>query len=250
MENIKKSKKNEKVLNILFIITFIVHIIYCIFMTLTIIVATKDYPISASAAGDNYLQSEITITNADLDTGFGAAKKTSLPLKEGLKVGDEIEITYTLNGEQNTVVANIISENGNYLYLSDGKSEYNSTVILNDTFELGAYIYESVFDVENITSGSSWIVKYDDTSLEFSLTVNSITKVLTENEQISTSIISNITGAFTGFLTGTGEGIINFFETIFTNGEGGLSVLAIVGLSMMGLGIATGIIKYLLARVS
>ena len=247
MENIRELKKT----NIALLVSNVVlGCLLIIVMALFAIAIIEESPISASAAGDNYLQEEITITNADLDTEFGAAKKASLPLKEGLKIGDEVEITYTLNGEQNTVVANVISENGDYLYLSDGKSEYNSTVILNETFELGAYIYENIFDFQNnITSGSSWMVKYDDNSLEFSLTVNSITKVLTENEQISTSIISNITGAFTGFLTGTGEGIINFFETIFTNGEGGLSVLAIVGLSMMGLGIATGIIKYLLARV-
>lgn len=246
MENIRELKKTNKAL---LVSNVVLGCLLIIVMALFAIAIIEESPISASAAGDNYLQEEITITNADLDTEFGAAKKVSLPLKEGLKIGDEVEITYTLNGEQNTVVANVISENGYYLYLSDGKSEYNSTVILNDTFELGAYIYDSVFDYQNITSGSSWIVKYDDNSLEFSLTVNSITKVLTENEQISTSIISNITGAFTGFLTGTGGGIINFFDTIFLNEEGKLTILAIVGLSMMGLGLATGIIKYLLAKV-
>lgn len=247
MENIKILKKTNKALLVSNVVLGCLLILVMALFAITII---DKSPISASAAGDNYLQEEITITNADLDTGFGAAKKASLPLKEGIVDGDKIEITYTLNGEQNTVIADVITGTSEFLHITDGKNDDMSTVVLNDTFELGAYIYESIFDFQNITSGSSWILMYDDTSLEFSLTINSITKVPTENEEISTSIISNITGAFTGFLTGTGEGIINFFETIFTNGEGGLSVLAIVGLSMMGLGIATGIIKYLLARVS
>lgn len=247
MENIRELKKTNKAL---LVSNVILGCLLIIVMALFAIAIIDKSPISASAAGDNYLQEEITITNADLDTGFGAAKKVSLPLKEGIVDGDKIEITYTLNGEQNTVRADVITANSEFLHITDGKNDDMSTVFLNDTFELGAYIYESIFDLENVTSGSTWILLYDDASLEFTFTINSITKVPTENEQISTSIISNITGAFTGFLTGTGEGIINFFETIFTNGEGGLSVLAIVGLSMMGLGIATGIIKYLLARVS
>lgn len=64
------------------------------------------------------------------------------------------------------------------------------------------------------------------------------------------TIVENITGSFTTFLTGTGDGIVNFFDTIFTKEDGGISVLGIVALSMMGLGIATGVIKFLLSKAS
>lgn len=62
-------------------------------------------------------------------------------------------------------------------------------------------------------------------------------------------IIQNITTSFSTFLEGTGSGIVGFFETIFTNGEGNISILGIVGLSMIGLGFATAMVKKLLNRV-
>ena len=62
-------------------------------------------------------------------------------------------------------------------------------------------------------------------------------------------IIQNITTSFSTFLSGTGEGIVSFFETIFTNSEGNISILGIVGLSMIGLGFATAMVKKLLNRV-
>ena len=65
----------------------------------------------------------------------------------------------------------------------------------------------------------------------------------------ASDIIQNITTGFSTFLTGTGEGIKNFFETIFTNGEGGISVFAIVALAMTGLGFGTYMVKKLINRV-
>lgn len=65
----------------------------------------------------------------------------------------------------------------------------------------------------------------------------------------ATDIIQNITTSFSTFLSGTGQGIVDFFETVFTNGDGGISVLGIVGLSMIGLGFATLMVKKLLNRV-
>ena len=63
-----------------------------------------------------------------------------------------------------------------------------------------------------------------------------------------TDIIQNVTDGFSTFLTGTGEGIATFFEKIFTNAEGGISIMAIVFLSLMGLGLASGVIRILLNR--
>ena len=65
----------------------------------------------------------------------------------------------------------------------------------------------------------------------------------------ATEIIQNITTSFSTFLSGVGQSIVDFFETIFTNGEGGISILGIVALSMIGLGFATYMVKKLLNRV-
>ena len=99
-------------------------------------------------------------------------------------------------------------------------------------------------------SADNCLIMMSPLEVEYTLENLIIESITLKSAKFGTGdIINNVTGAFTGFLTGTGEGIINFFDTIFLNEEGKLTVLAIVGLSMMGLGIATGIIKYLLARV-
>ena len=65
-----------------------------------------------------------------------------------------------------------------------------------------------------------------------------------------TDIIQNVTNGFSTFLTGTGDAIATFFEKIFTNAEGEISVMAIVTLSLIGLGFATFIVKKLLNKVA
>lgn len=63
----------------------------------------------------------------------------------------------------------------------------------------------------------------------------------------SKGIVGQITDSFTTFITGVGESIVNMFDNLFiTDGE--LSTLAVVALSMLGLGLATGLTTMLLSK--
>lgn len=60
---------------------------------------------------------------------------------------------------------------------------------------------------------------------------------------MATSIVETITGAFSSFVSGIGTTIVNAFDSIFLNSEGGLSNLAIWGLVFAGVGLGMAIIR-------
>lgn len=65
----------------------------------------------------------------------------------------------------------------------------------------------------------------------------------------ATNIIQSIVDSFSTFIEGAGQSISKLFTDLFT-AEGNISTLGIVMLSMLGLGIATGMTKLLLSKVS
>lgn len=65
----------------------------------------------------------------------------------------------------------------------------------------------------------------------------------------ASEIITTITDSTTTFLEKLGTGIVTLFETLFTKPDGGLTVFAIVSLSMLGLGIATGLVAWIKNKV-
>lgn len=100
--------------------------------------------------------------------------------------------------------------------------------------------------------GLFWLCYYGDITIE-NVTVHAITLasdplISFEVEQTSAKgIVAQITDSFTTFITGIGESIVNMFDNLFiTDGE--LSTLALVALSMLGLGLATGLTTMLLSK--
>ena len=71
----------------------------------------------------------------------------------------------------------------------------------------------------------------------------------TANAISGSGIVSTITDAFTGFVTGIGKGVVTLFQNLFTNANGSISTFAIVSLSMTGLGIATGVFYALMRKI-
>lgn len=58
---------------------------------------------------------------------------------------------------------------------------------------------------------------------------------------MATEVIATILSAITDFLGGIGAAIVGFFSELTTNGEGGLSDLAVWLLVFLGLSIAIGL---------
>lgn len=56
-------------------------------------------------------------------------------------------------------------------------------------------------------------------------------------------IVQTITTAATNFASGFGSAVVNTFDTILTNGDGGLSNLAIWGLAFGGVALIVGLSK-------
>ena len=245
MENIENLKKTNKAL---IVGNVVLGCLLIVIMALFALVAIKTAPISASAE-ENYLLEEITITQED-DGGeaIGAYIKTSTPIIQGLTAGQRLKITYELDGIEGAVTGYLLEADGQQMIanspnLVDGQEMY---ININEHISLVIQPYLNILTNE---SGSTWCIIKNENLSTFTITFKTIT---IEEEPIgpinSSEIIENITSSFTSFLTGTGEGIINLFEEILLTEEGNLSILAIVGLSMIGLGIAIGTIKYLLAR--
>lgn len=63
------------------------------------------------------------------------------------------------------------------------------------------------------------------------------------------ALIKALTDSFTGFLSGTGAGIVDFFETLFINAEGGMTVFAVVSIAFIGLGLATAVSRMIFKMV-
>lgn len=57
-------------------------------------------------------------------------------------------------------------------------------------------------------------------------------------------ILETIVETVTGLLEGLGVGIVSLFEDLFTNGEGGLSTLAIWVMVLLGVAIALGAVAW------
>lgn len=66
-------------------------------------------------------------------------------------------------------------------------------------------------------------------------------------------ITKAITDAFTGLLSGVGSGIVGTFETLFIKSGTGetteLTTFATVGLVVLGVGTAWGVVKWLTRKV-
>jgi hypothetical protein len=63
------------------------------------------------------------------------------------------------------------------------------------------------------------------------------------------SIVETFTTAFTGITSGLSSGIVDTFNTIVTNSEGGLSNLATWGLVFGGVALGIGILKGFMRKV-
>lgn len=221
-------------------------------------------------------------SNVDITANAAAENLLEIPVYEDNKnvnynintVNLEYNKTYTIKGYYGG--ESVESSAGATTFELNAVPEENTETgieVLKITFILPIQIDENEYQVkfnifdkvttngEEIDQDETKATFYISTNLqdsELAMLNNLVIQTVTEygasensSEDLSAgTIVENITGGFTTFLTGTGEGIVNFFDTIFTKEEGGISILGIVALSMMGLGIATGVIKYLLSKAS
>lgn len=67
---------------------------------------------------------------------------------------------------------------------------------------------------------------------------------------MGSDIVTTITTAASDFATGFGNAVVNTFNTILTNGDGGLSNLAIWGLVFGGVGLIIGLSKLFTRKVA
>ena len=63
-------------------------------------------------------------------------------------------------------------------------------------------------------------------------------------------IVTSITSAFTGLLSGLGTGIVEVFDGLVLSSEGKLTTFAMWALAFLGVGFAIAIYKGLLRKVS
>ncbi len=63
------------------------------------------------------------------------------------------------------------------------------------------------------------------------------------------SIVTTITDAFTGLLSGAADAVVGLFETLFVGAEGGISTFGIWTLAFIGVGAAMGIVKAIRGKV-
>ena len=220
--------------------------------------------VTANAASENLLSEPITVEpNCDPgNTGTLIAFAYTMDTLN-LKDGKDYNITYTYGGTQYTQKAQAqLKDTGSIVleyYEYDGSTNDASLIIDNNIVvqiqDRALADPSNGFVYSETNSGVMTYKMVDNSMVTFeAFTIDNITEygvIDNSSEDLSAgTIVENITGSFTTFLTGTGDGIVNFFDTIFTNEDGGISVLGIVALSMMGLGIATGVIKFLLSKAS
>ena len=60
-----------------------------------------------------------------------------------------------------------------------------------------------------------------------------------------TDMISSITDALGGVLTGTGKSIVDFFNTTVLTSDGELTTFAIWALAFLGIGFGLGVVKFI-----
>lgn len=64
------------------------------------------------------------------------------------------------------------------------------------------------------------------------------------------SLVDAIVGGFNGMLTGLGNGVVTFFDSLFVGEGGSLTNFAQVGLVMIGVSLATGIAMWVTHKVA
>lgn len=242
----KKELKRNKAIQITAIIMLIIAAI-------AIVLMLPGNTITANAAAQNLLKKSYTATP---DT-FGelSAGVVNIDYSLNLQEGNEYTIRYKHNGVEYTVTA-IAHELSGVIILGsfDSSSGYEVIDLIPDENYGSLLVFDntehSVGQLQPKDNSAVIMFLYTDGN-QSSEIPDEIISIQTEIERKplkSTDIISNVTGGFTNFLTGTGEGIANFFEVIFTDSEGNISIMAIVFLSLMGLGLASGVIRILLNR--
>ena len=246
MEKNKELKQNKTIQ----ITAIIMLIIAAIAIVLTLPVNT----ITANAAAENLLKESYTATPVTLmEIPVGVVNiDHSLNLQEG----NEYTIRYKHNEVEYTVTATAHDESGMIMLGSfDAGHGYPVIDLIPGDENSGILaVYDNAEQsVEqlvqpNDNSAVIMFIYFNGNQSEIPDEIISIETEIERKPLKSTDIISNVTGGFTNFLTGTGEGIANFFEVIFTDGEGNISIMAIVFLSLMGLGLASGVIRILLNR--
>lgn len=247
MEQKKELKRNKAIQ--------ITAIIMLIIAAIAIVLMLPVNTITANAAAENLLKESYTATPVTLmEIPVGVV---TLGHSLNLQEGNEYTIRYKHNGVEYTVTA-IAHENAGMIMLGsfDGGSGYavidlipgdeNSGVLA--VYDNAEQSVEQLAQPKDNSAVIMFIYFNGNQSSEIPDEIISIETEIERKPLKSTDIISNVTGGFTNFLTGTGEGIANFFEVIFTDSEGNISIMAIVFLSLMGLGLASGVIRILLNR--
>lgn len=205
--------------------------------------------ITANAAAENLITEDIELSIESLGNGPTIELNRLIGLKEATYT-----IIYTFNGEERSTTANatfISMEPNPELGINDYIEFYQMEITVDENSKTTVSIIQGVDQETQQQAEKTYIsIKKSSNGSDDPPITTVVIKSITKNKEPlkSTDIISNVTGGFTNFLTGTGEGIATFFEKIFTNAEGGISVMAIVFLSLMGLGLASGVIRILLNR--
>ena len=257
MENIEKIKNTNKALIASNIILGCLLILAMALLAVNVIEKNK---ITANAAAENLLNEAVEITINENYWNY-----TNVELDLNITVGNTYTILYSTDGGEKATVTSLCFDetaenNGNTSLGTFGENR----ITLNTGIHI-LYIAKNATtdDGMNITDneGYSTFILFTDTSnpntyatvwgiYEGTEAGEAAPLPKQSNEDLNAgTIVEEITGSFTTFLTGTGTGIVDFFDSVFTNEEGGISVLAIVALSLMGLGLATGLIKYIVNRV-
>lgn len=223
----------------------ITAIITLIAAVLTFLMMIPMNEITANAASENLIKNEITI---ELAEGLTESEPTATGYKLGLVAGKKYNIELTYNGDLITLTGKTIIYS-TIVALVDitSSAEMPVPIKISDTDNLGIICQDGVSTKgEAANDCASIIITEGASTINHTVIIKSITEI--EGQLNSNEIIKNVTGGFTNFLTGTGEGIANFFEVIFTDGNGNISIMAIVFLSLTGLGLASGVIRILLNR--
>ena len=239
MEKKKELKRNKAIQ--------ITAIIMLVIAAIAIVLILPLNTITANAAAENLLTENIELNMEGLGNGPTIELNRLIGLEEATYT-----INYSFNGEERSTTANarfITMDPDESIGINVYIEFYQMEITVDADTKTTVNIMEGI-DQETLQKAEKTYISIDRSSSgqEDGITViiNSITK--NKEPLKSTDIISNVTGGFTNFLTGTGEGIATFFEKIFTNAEGGISIMAIVFLSLMGLGLASGVIRILLNR--
>lgn len=233
MEQKKELKRNKAIQ--------ITAIIMLIIAAIAIVLMLPVNTITANAAAENLIKNEITI-NAIPNNLIFEQVGYSLNLKNNKKYN----LLITVNETYYNVTGTTIIKEGTIVLANSNNTE--ELIDIDGIVQIGAYDKMGIPEGEPYPQPDQYnsVFFAKNPSAESTIVIKSVTEFIEPIK--SKDIISNVTGGFINFLTGTGEGIANFFEAIFTDSEGNISIMAIVFLSLMGLGLASGVIRILLNR--